>query len=554
MVILCQHEGCTKMPTFNIKGYKALFCATHKTADMVDVKHRMCFHDNCDSRPTFDIKGGKGRFCSKHKTAEMIDVMNRYCEIDGCEIINPVFDIGGGKGRFCSKHKLSNMIDIRNKRCEYDNCNSQSSFDIQGGKGRFCSKHKTSEMINISIKHCEHNNCRIRASFDIKGGNGRFCKTHKTDEMINVVSKRCEQEGCDLQPSFDVEGGKGRFCSKHKTYEMIDVIHRRCERKGCNVLNPVFDIEGGKGRFCKEHKTDEMIDVKNKRCESNGCKSQSSNFDIKGGKGRFCSKHKTAEMINVNSKKCEYFDCDNYAYYGKPGHKKSYCLQHRQHGMIRNSTARCSECNNLAIWGINWIPLHCDLHKTENDDNLVEQQCKSCNLMYILDKNNLCELCNPSSFITSRLAKQTALMAYLDNRGLNGISTDKMVDNGICGKERPDRVYDFGNKIIVLECDENQHQERACICEQTRMINIGQSFGGIPVYFIRWNPDNYSPENNKKKSEILSKRHKLCGDLINDIKNNKINLPIALVSVIYLYYDGWSSLSDEKWKVILSFN
>jgi hypothetical protein len=30
------------------------------------------------------------------------------------------------------------------------------------------------------------------------------------------------------------------------------------------------------------------------------------------------------------------------------------------------------------------------------------------------------------------------------------------------------------------------------------MVNIGQTFGGIPVYFIRWNPDDYSPENDKK--------------------------------------------------------
>jgi hypothetical protein len=142
-------------------------------------------------------------------------------------------------------------------------------------------------------------------------------------------------------------------------------------------------------------------------------------------------------------------------------------------------------------------------------------------------------------------------MDYLDARDLKGDSTDITIDNGICGKERPDRVYDFNNKIVIIECDEHQHRDRQCLCEQTRMINIGQSFGGLPVYFIRWNPDDYSPENNKKNPEQLAKRHKLVSDLIRDIKNNKHELPKALTAAIYLYYDGWNSLADAEWQVLI---
>jgi hypothetical protein len=223
--------------------------------------------------------------------------------------------------------------------------------------------------------------------------------------------------------------------------------------------------------------------------------------------------------------------------------------------MIRKPNAKCSEksCKEPAIWGSNWAPKHCETHKTQDEMNLVERACASCGLIYILDNNDKCEMCNPESWATARLAKQNALMDYLDVRNLNGLSTDTTIDSGLCGKERPDRVYDFTDKIVVLECDEHQHRERACVCEQTRMINIGQSFGGTPVYFIRWNPDDYSPENNRKQPELLAKRHKLVGDLISDIKNGKAILPIALVSVIYLYYDDWSCLADEKWSVLLSF-
>jgi hypothetical protein len=82
------------------------------------------------------------------------------------------------------------------------------------------------------------------------------------------------------------------------------------------------------------------------------------------------------------------------------------------------------------------------------------------------------------------------------------------------------------------------------------MVNIGQSFGGIPVYFIRWNPDDYSPENDRKNPDEVAKRHKLVGDLLRDIKKGKHSLPLALVSALYMYYDGWSSLAETEWNVL----
>ena len=452
------------------------------------------------------------------------------------------------------------MVDVVNKRCEHEGCDFRPYFDIKGGKGRFCSQHKTAEMVDVKHKRCEHEEgCdSLNPSFDIKGSKkGRFCSAHRTAEMVDVKSKRCEHQGCDSQPTFNIKGSKkGRFCSQHKTAEMVDVKNKRCNFEGCDSLNPVFDIKGGKGHFCALHKTAEMVDVRNKRCEHEVCDSLNPSFDINGGKGRFCAKHKTAEMVDVRKKRCEHEECETKASYGIPGHQKSHCFPHRQKGMIRRPNAKCchSKCKEMAIWGTNWVPKHCEAHKTPEDKNLVERPCASCGLIYVLNDSNKCEYCNPESFETSRLAKQNALMSSLDYRNLVGESTDKKIDNGICGAERPDRVYDFGDKILVLECDENQHQDRACLCEQTRMVNIGQSFGGIPVYFIRFNPDDYSPENDRKNPEELNKRYKLLGDLICDIKNNKHSMPQNLVSVIYLYYDGWSSLAETEWQPILKFD
>jgi hypothetical protein len=523
----------------------------HKTAGMVDVVSKRCEHKGCESQPAFDIKGGKGRFCRKHKTAEMVNVKSKRCEHDECDS-QPTFDVQGGKGRFCKAHKTVEMVDVKNKRCEHEDCDSRARFDIIGGKGRFCKAHKTVEMVDVEHKRCEQEGCDvINPAFNTKGGKGRFCVSHKTAEMVDVVSKRCEHEGCDSRPIFDIKGGKGRFCVTHKTAGMLDVKNNKCEDEDCDS-RATFNIKGGKGRFCKAHKTEEMVDVENKQCEHERCDSQPS-FDIKGGKGRFCKAHKTADMVDVKHKYCEHEECKTRRSYGKPGHPPTRCSPHRLAGMILKPNTKCRDCKEPAIYGVNRVPRHCESHKTSDDENLVERPCVSCSLPYILDKDNKCENCNPAAFTIVRLAKQNALMDSLDVRDLKGNSTDRMVEGGVCGKERPDRIYDLGNKILILECDEHQHRERPCLCEQTRMINIGQSFGGIPVYFIRWNPDNYSPSNSRKKPEDVKKRYKLVGDLISDIRENKITLPNALVSALYMYYDDWSSLAEEEWKVLTPF-
>ena len=171
----------------------------------------------------------------------------------------------------------------------------------------------------------------------------------------------------------------------------------------------------------------------------------------------------------------------------------------------------------------------------------------------IVDRNGLCEYCNPASFQVIRLAKQTALMNYLNSRELNGTFTDIIVNEGLCGKERPDRVFEMEDKIVIVECDEHQHRDRECACEQIRMINIGQGYGGLPVYFIRWNPDHYSPLYDANDMEQLNKRYKTLADYIIDIKNGNVILPSGLISVFYMYYDEWDGIHNERWKIITGF-
>ena len=221
--------------------------------------------------------------------------------------------------------------------------------------------------------------------------------------------------------------------------------------------------------------------------------------------------------------------------------------------MLLRPRARCTVCRKPALYGQNFIATHCEAHREETDQNLMERACVSCGLLMVLDAKNKCEFCDPARFETNRLAKQNALMSYLDKHKLRGNSTDVVIEKGECGRERPDRVFEFDDKVVILECDEHQHKDRQCLCEQTRMINIGQSFGGFPVYFLRWNPDLYAP-GDSRAPEPVARRHKLVADYLQQIEDGYVDLPTALVSVLYLYHDGWTTLADATWEILTPFS
>ena len=135
----------------------------------------------------------------------------------------------------------------------------------------------------------------------------------------------------------------------------------------------------------------------------------------------------------------------------------------------------------------------CEQHALPSHINLALRPCKSCGLEHILDKEDTCHNCNPFTVQRVLKAKELAMVHALESSGLHATSYDMVVDRGSCGKERPDAVYDVGTHIVIVECDEHQHSSYACECEQARMVNIGQTFGGLRVVFLRFNPDKYVP-------------------------------------------------------------
>jgi hypothetical protein len=405
------------------------------------------------------------------------------------------------------------------------------------------------QVLMTSMPRCKAKGCKVKnATFGFEGGKGSCCKKHAEVGMVDVKSKRCEHVGCDVQPYYDFKGGKGRFCKEHAQVGMVNVKSKRCEHLGCDV-QPNYDIKRGKGRFCKEHAEVGMVNVKSKRCEHVGCDVRPS-YDVRGGKGRFCKEHAEEGMVNVKSKRCEYVGCDVQPWYGHPGHIPTRCARHKLPRMIPYPRKTCIKkgCNALACYAeLGDKQTYCAIHIPEDINvtyvNVIEQCCISCGLQEIVDKDGKCKTCDPEVFARGRLAKQNELENYLRTNvswlfeECNN-QVDRMVDKGICGKERPDFLFDMGDKYFIIECDENQHKERPCECEQTRMVNIAQSLGGIPVVFLRYNPDMYIDENGNMGKVTKNKRMETIGKFAKYVKDEWKPVEGHIAFVAYMFYDG----------------
>ncbi|KAJ3042194.1 hypothetical protein HK097_002095 [Rhizophlyctis rosea] len=121
-----------------------------------------------------------------------------------------------------------------------------------------------------------------------------------------------------------------------------------------------------------------------------------------------------------------------------------------------------------------------------------------------------------------------------------------VVDGGACGLERPDFYIDCGTHILIIEVDEHQHSERACECEQTRMVKYSQS-NGMRTMFLRWNPDKYK----LRKGQQMDTTARRLDVLLEYIKHYQKTTPPDFLNVIYLYFDDFV-YGDAKVETILA--
>ena len=310
--------------------------------------------------------------------------------------------------------------------------------------------------------------------------------------MIDVKHTRCEFSGCSSSPSYRFEADTHcRFCSVHKLDGMFDAKHRKCAEGGCDK-SPSFNYIGeNKPLYCNDQKLEDMFDVKHDKCENMGCKIRPLYNIINEKKGKFCVVHKKSNMIDVISRKC------------------------------------------ISEWCA-----------TITHNNKYDGHCLFCYINLYPDKPVVRNFKTKETYIVNHVRENFPGFTWI---------TDKRVQDG-CSRRRPDLLLDMGNQVVVVEIDENQHNNYDCSCENKRLMEISQDIGHRPLVFVRFNPDAYinsKNENikscwksnqsgifiiNKESNKDWINRLKILENQINYWINNETN---KTLEVVHLFYDGF---------------
>jgi nitrite reductase/ring-hydroxylating ferredoxin subunit len=71
-------KDCSKRPSYGVKGTtKVEYCADHKKEGMIDIKSNRCIHKDCTKQPSFNTEGKKALYCSLHKKEGMFNIISK---------------------------------------------------------------------------------------------------------------------------------------------------------------------------------------------------------------------------------------------------------------------------------------------------------------------------------------------------------------------------------------------------------------------------------------------------------------------------------------------
>ena len=517
----CCVENCQYYAIY-LGTIKPLYCDRHYPNEGSKVmfaayKHRMCIAEDCDRRASFNYENGmKQIFCQIHMQPKMINVASIKC-IE-CQINTARFTYKKDypKAKYCKV--------CRDKKLDKE------------------------DIVDCLEKLCNPPDCWRQAIFGYSHLNKREwkCKEHKKDDMVDVknIHNLCKFIGCGAQANYGIDK-KPTHCKEHKEIGMNDIYHKRCEFEGCTIRPSYNFIQFSKPVFCVQHKKIDMVDVVSARCREENCLVQPKYNYLNEKIPMYCYKHAKENMYDIHNKMCEIENCYSQALYGLVGKSPTFCRIHIKNGMMKYPNKMCSAkaCREKASYGyIGTFPIYCELHHDkEKHYNLIEQKCSKCNLLYILDENNLCLYCSPLKK-SEHLTKQRVIKDFLDLHQFKINSYDQKIKGG-CGKERPDFSFECAGYFLILEVDEYQHSHYNVECENTRMINISQSLG-MPVIFLRYNPDRFTINN--KVIDIPKKiRLQELKKMLDQYLYLDLNLLKYFCSVVYLFYNDYD-VDDRK--------
>ncbi len=474
----------------------------------------------------------------------------------------------------------------------YDNCSDGKCNPLQSLNKAF-SKYLNMSKCQEILENGEQ--CKTRPVYNMPDQKkGIYCAPHKKEGMVDVKNPTCQEilengEQCETQPVYNMpDQKKGIYCAPHKKEGMVDVVNPTCQHilengERCKTI-PVYNMpDQKKGIYCAPHKKEGMVDVKNPMCQhilENGerCKTIPYYNMPDQKKGIYCAPHKKEGMVDVVSPTCQHIlengeRCETRPNYNMPNQKKRiYCVSHKKEGMVNVVSPTCQhilengeQCKTQPHYNMpnQKKGIYCATHKKEGMVDVKNPSCQTplCETLANRKYQGYCYGCFIQTFpnnpiVRNHKTKERYVADYIRNQFPDyTIIFDKPIENG-CSSRRPDIFMDFGEFVMIIEIDENQHQVYDCSCENKRLMQLFQDIGNRQMVMIRFNPDGYK---NHKTENITScwgytKEKGLCHvkktkqkewqyrletltKYVHHFCKNRINKEIH---VEHLFYDGWN--------------
>jgi hypothetical protein len=451
----------------------------------------------------------------KYESAALVD-RKRYEEENGgihnkkcqCGKARPTYNEPGEKKPiYCSTCKSDTMVDVVSKQCH---CGKAIPCYNNPGEKKpiYCSECKSDTMVDVSHKKCHCG--KARPSYNNPGEKiPIYCSKCKSDTMVNVKHKKCH---CGkARPSYNNPGEKiPIYCIKCKSDTMVNVVSKKCH---CGKAIPYYNNPGEKKPiYCRECKSDTMVDVKNKKCH---CGKAIPCYNNPGEKKPiYCRECKSDTMVDVKNKKCH---CGKARpCYNNPGEKiPIYCIKCKSDTMVDVVSKKC-------------LTPFCD---TIVSNKMYEGYCTRCFMFTFPDK----------PIARNYKTKELTVADYVKSEfsDVDWIS-DKRVSGG-CSLRRPDLLLDLGNKVMIIEIDENGHRDYDCSCENKRIMEISRDLGHRPIIFIRFNPDSYMKNGKKIGSCWSVNKNGICTISKNKKKEWTQRLNSLAIQILY-----WLENDTEK--------
>ena len=177
----------------------------------------------------------------------------------------------------------------------------------------------------------------------------------------------------------------------------------------------------------------------------------------------------------------------------------------------------------------------------------------------------MCETCAPVARRQAR-TREARMAATLDVWARNDQiprytrwnKQNPLADPVQCGKYRVDFEFQHDIGVVLLEYDEQMHADRVLRCELVRQAEVALGYGGLPVHWIRFNPDAFKVDGVTRVTKRSEREKELLNQLQQALSHADYQHPITIT---YLCYNRVMQAGDEnvlvqthKFKTIEAYN